>query len=247
MNEGEFKFLRQGAEDFPKKTIDNRLTEDNQVKSGREPWGIYDSGLLTGLCSFDWRFKELLPKEYKDIREYIESEMKEKSGSAIGLEIGGPGSKLFSEFSPGFLKESFGTTLTDYRTEKEKEKDIENNHTVFSGDIFTNEGFRDLKKKLGGKKVNVLFERMQGALPVYPQIGYMAGIFDRLYSLLDDEGVMFVQMPIFLRDRVKEDYADAFLEKLKPIPGIEITLNYDSHILLLRKNKNAPASLKEYF
>ena len=94
------------------------------IKEKKSNWDIDNSGLFTSDyegCSYNEVFGGLYPEQFANIKDYIENQLKEKKGQATGLEIGGKGSKLFSDFGEFFTK-SFGVTLIDNRNEKSSDR-----------------------------------------------------------------------------------------------------------------------------
>ncbi|NTV44515.1 MAG: hypothetical protein HGA67_02340 [Candidatus Yonathbacteria bacterium] len=227
-------------------------TEQNLEKEKEEDWPIQDSGLLSGEeHSYNSTFENLYPPEFSDLRDYIETKLSDRRGNAIGIDIGGIGSKLFTEFSFNFFKKSAGITLVDKRNPQEINRDSEIRHKVLEADIFSNQGRNKLKHWLGEDNIDVIFEKMHGALLNYPDDPtFLITIFNRWYKLLGDKGLMFIQTPSLREDTL--ELARKFLDEIKNGKIGGITVNYEvkapnkfgSRIhLVLEKNINAPESL----
>src|ERR1035437_8299642 len=115
-----------------------KLKKENEINTylGKSGWPINESSLFQGI-SFNNIFFDLCPQKYKDIKEYIETELREKEGHAIGLEIGGTGSNLFSGFTSNFFQKTIGASIEDKRTTDRKERGGETNHSVVLGGAFS--------------------------------------------------------------------------------------------------------------
>ena len=120
--------------------------EREDFKSSEGTWDYSDSSLFVIGSSFS----KTLPKKYienlsnnmpnsieeygKAFQLYIEDVLAHKKDKTA-IEFGGPGSQLFSDFSPGFFKKTVGVCLADVRNSIGKEKDVKNNHVIVEGDI----------------------------------------------------------------------------------------------------------------
>ena len=116
-------------------------------------------------ASFVNSFKDLLPKGETSLRNYIETVLKEKKGSAIGIEFGGVGSRLFRGFTPDFFARSIAISLIDHRgwehqLARLKERDGKIHHEVLEGNIFDFATYESLNRWLGDEKVDLIIERM---------------------------------------------------------------------------------------
>ncbi len=166
---------------------------------------------LTGM-PFSLSFKDLLPHLETSLRNYIENILEEKKGKAVGVEFGGIGSRFFAGFSEGFFEKSFGVTLVDHRKSSHNfsilvEEDKQNHHEVIEGDIFDFKTYETLEKSLGHHKVDLIVERMGRGLEFVPIEPYtVAKVLNTWYELLDEGGMMFVQVP-FEFSRLLEAWA----------------------------------------
>ena len=223
MEKGSFHFLRKSVEAVSSKSTKDGNHEAEQLqkmkrkfswlrwfqkeKKQRPSWGTYNSELLGEYDSFNNAFLEVIPKEYSNIKQYIETEFADIKGQVVGMEMGGPGSKLFSGFDPDLFEASYGFTLVDFRNKDEKKDDSLRHHEIVEGDALSSAGRRRIEDTLQGKKVNIFFERMAAGLPFSLEIEYLAASLYRNYKLLDDEALFFAE---FVIPKSKESfwYAD---------------------------------------
>lgn len=195
-----------------KKELKN-LTQENLEVESQKKWDVYDSGLVSGENPLEFDFLKLYPRGYKNIKDYLEKEYKKEKGKILGIELGGPGRRLFSDFSPGFVKESFGVTLIDKRNDAEKEEDQKKNHHVLVLDIFNEESYKKIKSFSKEKGFDLLFERMEGGWLGFPEDKELFEYFVFLwYELLANSGTMFIQSPYVLDKKNIEDWENWLLE-----------------------------------
>lgn len=190
-------------------------------------WVVYDSPLLEGRdISYGDFFNGILPEKFADIKEYLESLYKKRKGAVVGVEMGGPGSKLFSGFSPGFLRKSFGVTLFDRRSEEQRKIDAKHGHEVIAVDMFSTKGHRAINKKLEGAKVDFIVEKMHAGFTGFPEDPkYLLAVLNRWYRLLNEGGVMMVESPTF-DDESKLKEVVAWLGKTAAQQNKKIDLSY---------------------
>ncbi len=219
------------------------------------PWGYFDSPLQepypTGQ-SYENTFQRLIPPEHHgDIRSYIESELKDKRGEAIGIDIGGLGSSVFHGFSSGFFRRTAGISLHDIRAKYgiEIEEDTIRGHTVIEGDITKRETKVGIVAWLGGKKVDLLFERMVKGLTAFPRKDrWTATAISQMYSLLSDDAIMFAELVFFAQEDPKYYLIDP--QKMKEwvkdlndrFEGF-LQAKWDGGSLMIRKRSGAPDDL----
>jgi len=188
----------------------------------------------------------------KGIRHYIEKILKAKAGKAIGIEFGGVGENLFSGFTSGFFVQSVGVTLIDHRDhEKTNEpfgKDSEINHKVLEGNIFDSSTYKSLNKILENKKVDLIMERMGRGLEFVPIEPYsVSRILEVWYELLNEGGVMFIQVPVEFNYLLKA-WIKKIEEEFKDVIKIEYKIGYNDcnnscSAFCLRKLAGAPNKL----
>jgi hypothetical protein len=127
-------------------------------------------------------------------RKYIERTLAGQGARLSAVEFGGEGSNLFSDFSRGFFKKTIGVSLEDRRPDAICKEDEIKNHEVLVGDIFSGDTYRMIYDRLEGKKTNLIISRMYGALNIITDNPIVLGqLMRRWYSLLDENGLMFVQ------------------------------------------------------
>jgi hypothetical protein len=141
------------------------------------------------------------------LKKYIIDTLKEGDNLAA-IEFGGPGSKLFASFPDKFFEKTIGVCLKDVRFPDEKEKDNERGHEVIPGDILElmdkGDGvYKKVEESLNGRKVSLIMCRICGPLD---RLQKHPAILDRLirkwYSLLDQNGIIFVQITFSIKDAV---------------------------------------------
>ncbi|MGB9609100.1 MAG: hypothetical protein ACPL3E_01855 [Minisyncoccia bacterium] len=178
-----------------------QITKENIEVESKKNWDIYDSGLVSGENPLEFDFLKLYPRGFKNLKDYLEKEYKKKKGKIIGIELGGPARRLFSDFSPGFIQKSFGVTLFDKRTEKEKKEDESRNHYVLTFDIFDEDFYEEIKKYIGDRGFDLMFERMEGGWVGFPEEREVFEFFIfRWYELLASNGMAFIQSPYVLNE-----------------------------------------------
>ena len=216
----------------------------------RKPWTEYDEGL----DKFELSFLEIVPFGFND---YLNKRFKEKMGSLVGIELGGPGSKFFGQLE-GF-KKSLGVTVRDLRetlqTPEQKASDIARNHTVMEGDVFQKESVGVAKEWLEGEKADFIVERIKGGWDLNPlNFPLFAKSLSRWYELLGDRGAMILQNPFAgTHNREREDFRyfqtqyhmwlKMFKEKYRGNLNI-VSGNYDT--LKIEKEGNAPSKLEVF-
>ncbi|MFA6177886.1 MAG: hypothetical protein WC694_03290 [Candidatus Paceibacterota bacterium] len=187
------------------------------------------------------------------LQRYIEKTLEVRKGKAIGVEFGGTGSKLFSDFSPGFFAKSVAISLADHRSEhnlKEKiERDKRINHQLLIGDIFSPDTYKSLDKILDGEKVDLIIERMIKGLEFVPPDPYIVSkILNIWYNLLREGGVMFIQTPPIFNNlletwvkKIRKEFEGKIEIKYKLGADYNCTIN--SSAFRLNKLKGAPNKL----
>ncbi len=157
-----------------------------------KPYFMYDDSLE----DVEHTFNELAPWGFE---HYLKVRFPEKYGNLVGLELGGPGSKLFKGLQHCFVK-SVGVTVLDLRekyqsvTEKETDKLLQ--HEVISADIFSKDALDKVDKWLNGEKADFIVERMQaGWHQQSKNMAFFAKYFAGWYERLGQRGSIFVQTP----------------------------------------------------
>lgn len=213
---------------------------------GPSKWQNYDSPLLEqesrGPISFDEYFRSVLPSGVS-IREYIQRELQDRGGRAIGIEFGGPGTALFSGFSRGFFSRSLGITLEDLRSEADTKYDKVNHHTVQAGDLEEPKTQEEVRTWLNGEKADLIIERMMGPLFHVPKDPYyMAKYLSEWYKMLSENGVMFIEVPLFM-----DSLLAPWIGRIAEEEGIEVSSKMGGHAynsrFRLKKLPGAPAEI----
>lgn len=163
---------------------------------GENPYPIYDSPL----SFFNEDMKSVLPEDCTNITTYLEKKYPEKKGELIGIELGGPGCRLFKDLEPLFKKTAGFTLHNDPSLEPGK------NHDVVEADVFYKrtlnkteeeiDGYQAVDKwtKLNGK-ADFLIERMVGGISSINIDSFLL-IVKRWYKLLSENGTAFIQFPV---------------------------------------------------
>lgn len=215
-------------------------------------WTIYDSSLANFGGTFDISLPKNLERSFfilEVFEEYIERILlDEKKRDLTAVEFGGPGSKLFSGFTPGFFKKTVGVCLKDIRSESKKENDKKINHSIIIGDILEVENtylLEKVRKRLGVKKTDLIISRMAGALDFINKNGAILDrIIRNLFDLLNENGLMFVQFSYLSSlegtntQTLIEKWANAITERF---PQIDIQV--EKGVLRLHKKAGAPEHL----
>ena len=241
-------------------TFKNRaiLAKEGGIVGMKKKYSWLNSSLDGGSSSFFYSFEDILPKGTISLRDYIQSTLEEKRGKAVGVEFGGIGVKVFSEFPPGFFKKSIGMTLLDHRTESEKQLDLYKvnhgfPHQVLERNMLESSSYRELEKILAGDKVDFIVERLELGLSAIPQeLVTVSSILERWYNLLNEGGVMMVQVPGMFNpllkkwaEMIEKDYKDVLEFKCSPRVGYASSgdISPNDSVFRLRKLKGAPEKL----
>lgn len=160
------------------------------------------------LGSFEQTFSKVLPSGENNFRGYIEKNIisLNRKGEALGLELGGQGSKVFGGFSEGLFKKSVGIALVDHRHILDKRDDTRRHHTVITENILSPNLDTVISEWSEGEGVDVIFERMMGGLEINPvQDPFIASqAFQKWYSWAREGSMMFLQVPVVLNPLMPE-------------------------------------------
>ena len=243
---GEIKKALKNNERMSKTTRSN-----DELGLKEDTWDIYDSTLENFLLTF----KNVLPEEYKskkiisekDFEGYLKKTLRETMEHDLtAIEFGGPGSNLFSGFSPRFFRQTIGICLKDIRNENMKEEDKNINHSIIEGDIINAQSRKllidEIKHKFGAQKTDLIISRMAGALDSLDKNG---AILDRLirdwYDLLNENGLMLIQIKYFYEQNIfvlVKKWAEAIINKFP-----EIDISVSDYAIRLHKRKGSPDEL----
>jgi len=235
------------------RSIDNFKNDGKDLINKSRHYTWLDSHLDNSTLgkSFLESFYPLLEGKFEySLRRYIENSLSKSKGEAIGVEFGGVGVQLFSDFRSGFFKKSFGVTLVDHRKNDTKLKDEKKlpSHTIVKGNIFSSKPYEKLKK-LGVDKVDFIIERMGRGLEFVPTEPYkMSEVLNVWYKMLKEDGLMIVQTPPVFNNILKEwgekiekDYKDQLIFKYNLGYGIASHVEHSS--FRLQKLKGSPEEL----
>lgn len=228
----------------------------------RNKWIVYDSPLLssqaadndiTRFSDFDSAFYDVLPPEYSkndmNIQDYIETELGDKKGQAIGVEFGGPGRKLFSGFTPGFFSDTAGIILNDLVPPSDSNSDSNKHHQVIEGNMFSRSTLKKIENWLNGRQIDVIFERIEGGRENTPDIIYIDRLFKWWYEHLSEGGVIFAQLPYdYATFGAKQDNLNKWVnminDQYQQVLNVDLDRNYfDQYKIRLNKYKGAPKDL----
>jgi hypothetical protein len=102
---------------------------------------------------------------------------------------------LFSVIPEG-NKKGISLSLCDLRSGRQKQKDKELGITQVTGDVTDSKTWSDLEKELNGRKANLIMERAVEGLDKLPvHAVFYASVLQKMWNMLDDEGVMLLQIP----------------------------------------------------
>jgi len=250
MNKEEFREIKETLDKIGERT------EKNESIEKAHDWPIQDSGLVSTteeqIYPYNYIFRELYPSNFPDIRGFLEKRFESKKGKLIGVEFGGVGKQLFSDFSPGMFERTAGVTLVD----RNKNNTLEKNdavHSILEADLFSSEGRHTVESWLRGKKADMIFEKMHGAFEDFPSnINFLFATFDGWYAMLNDGGIMFIETPPLNSQKISS--VSRFFDFVNST-GCGLKVNYRHNELvspaslrriyfMLEKNEGAPESLK---
>lgn len=234
-----------------------KITTDSSRELEKED-GLFYNVFDSSLKNFNHDMSSTLPKDCKDISQYLDTRYPAKKGRMVGIELGGPGCNLFKDLRPLFSK-TVGFTLHADQNLKSPQ-----NHEVIEADVFSRrkidseeiDGYQRVEKwvKENGK-ADLLIERMVGGITTI-DIDHFILIAKRWYKLLSEDGTAFIQFPVLSGDinntiktlntlqRTIGKHRDKFDISYK-----EDIFNPDQvyFLLRLRKLPDAPDSLDELF
>jgi hypothetical protein len=199
------------------------------------------------IAPFEFSFQDVLPARETRLKRYIESSLSDVRGQAIGVELGGPGSKVFSQFTPGFFARTAGISLHDYRDRIDpriRKRDDARNHTVIPGNMLDKETQEAAVNWLQGSGIHVLFHRMLGGNSTIPEeplfLGEQANFW---YRLLATNGMMLSQVPYGFRSYMAE-WAEYINNTYRRVLEVSEGGNDRSgYVMRLRKLEGAPENL----
>ncbi|MEK7551019.1 MAG: hypothetical protein AAB532_00245 [Patescibacteria group bacterium] len=226
------------------------------TREEKHGWEVQDSPLLPRRLdrfilgeeySYHATFRSVLP-EGTNLKTDIVGVLGDRKGEAIGIDLGGLGSRLFADFPKGFFAKTQGVVLFDSRSMLQCTDDTVSNHGVIVGDITTDKTRESVDRWLGGKKVDLIIERMMGGLDEIPHdLHFLQKQFSVLYDMLSEGGIMFIQVPKFAT-KLASLWVDAAREEslgtIDVKQGIYHSNQYGSTVALrIRKLPGAPREL----
>lgn len=223
---------------------------------GQHGWEVQDSSLLPGRLdrlvlgeeySYHTTFRSVLPKG-TNLKTDIVGVLGDKRGEAIGIDIGGLGSKLFGDFPKGFFAKTRGVALFDSRNLLQRMDDANSNHGVIVGDITRDKTREVVDRSLGGQKVDLIIERLMGGLNEVPHdLHFLQQQFTVLYDMLSEGGLMYIQVPKFatkLASLWVKAAREEFAEAIRITQGVYHSKEYGSTVVLrIHKLSGAPTQL----
>ncbi len=216
-----------------------RIASQAEQEKERLMWGISNSDLV----DYDDEFLELFEDAEGNIVNYLEKEL---PADAIGIELGGIGSKLFADLRrslPGRFLKTAGVTLVDNRAlyhEDLADDDAKNNHFVIEGDILDNATVKKVKEWTGNSKVQFVIERMIAGLSDLPQDQeFLFRKLNEWYMLVGDDGIMLIELPnkVYRNFKLWSEMINA------EYPTLYVRFGQGARGFLLKKGKGAPARL----
>lgn len=218
------------------------------------PWGSYDSHLLPSHeafipTSYQECFVQALPENQQWLQSYIQDLKAAKVArtgdphvSFQGLDLFGQGTNLFGEFAPGTFTQTVANSLTDQRQPEHILRDRSINNTFVPGNYFDPATRQHITEALHHKKVDVIFlKAIAGRYSLPPNPFLLARELQTVWSMLEDEGVMFVQIPNEVHNLVQP-----WLNKITETGTIEGQLGENmasGYFLRLNRHAGAPEQL----
>jgi len=225
------------------KTIRREEAQYNQNRA--RYWRVEDSPLTGQENSFEDWFREVLPVDIP-LQDYIEQTL-EPVSPRLGLELGGTGSRLFSDFTPGFFESSRGINLTDTRFNspdwpEKLERDGESHHSVIEGNILDPDTIQKVDQWLDGRKAAFIIERLFAGKETLPHDPFvLAQNAAAWYERLAEGGLFFAQLPFTLNAYIRQ-WAD-LVQETAPQLDVQIGNHYEYGLIRIHKRIGSPAQL----
>jgi hypothetical protein len=211
------------------------FNEWSRVDSGKKPWPVYDETIE----SYTGTFASVLETgDFLTEIEAIKNARELGNSRFTGLEVMGPGSRLFGDFPPGLFTQTGGLTVIDHRNDAQKQKDTHRNHQVIPLDVNDSGLGTVLDTAFAGNPLDIIIFRPHGGL--YDVVNNAYALFEQVqtyYSKLATEGTLFAQVPLQFRP-----FRNQWLRHMQGYPGLAIKWPKES-ILRLDKGIGAPQSL----
>lgn len=228
--------------------VNIEVTKENKLKEKK--WPLKNSSL----ANIGSSFSKVIPEEYvgtinqqvysnidklgEGFKKYIEETLsKSENKERTAIEFGGPGSRLFSDFTKKFFKKTVGICLKDTRQFYNKMIDNRVGHSVITGDITdtTNkELYTTINKQLNTEKVDLIISRMMKPLDYMKKNpALLDKIIRKWYSLLNKNGMLFVQFEFFLEHNPKME--NKHRAEVDPQEERDIEINVKEWVKLIEK------------
>lgn len=232
--------------------IDYTIVDSRLIGYAGGKYGDNISYSFRGLLDPDIRELSTAGEDTR-LKQQIERELTRKS-DRVALEIGGTGSRLFADFTPGFFDNTYSACIVDTRNPETIKEDTERRHHVISNaNAFTGEGIDAIKKMLPNGQVDLIIERMGGPLTENPMFSnYPQNVFSLIriaskwYDFLAEGGVMYVQIPRMLDNAIRKSHYPEWIKKNFG-DSLSVTIpDTDEpgfHVLRLTKKQGAPKTL----
>jgi hypothetical protein len=217
------------------------IQEANKRTADGDPWSAYDSGFENVLGDFS----SVLPllengRRIHPISYFKELKKRQRdsfgSDEFNGIEIMGPGSRLFGDIPSGLFDATAGVTLLDKRPDSQKRKDLARNHVVIEQDV--NEP--DLSERIADWReayhVVIIRPYAGESILIKHPIAQFA-IMNDIYEHSAPGSVILTQCPELLRRYVFQWQEAAQGEDL------EIDVNKQGEFVRIQKGLDAPQSL----
>lgn len=176
-------------QDLPGLQEENILEGRKEARGEVGHWGVYDSDL----DNFEISFGRLLPRGEK-LKSFIETYLAGKRGRALGLELGGTGSRLFESFDQNFFAESRGVALGDSRTKQRKELDAKVHHGVIPGDLTSKYIKIEVDEWRDGRMLDLLIKRVVGgSIHIPHDPGFLLHETRDWYRRMGEHSLMFLE------------------------------------------------------
>ncbi|HXS15211.1 MAG TPA: hypothetical protein VN711_03720 [Candidatus Saccharimonadales bacterium] len=206
--------------------IKNKSKKRSKKEKNGEIWTqYYDSGLHQFNDGISLT-PDLFPGG--SLEAYLKSRFQDTP--VIGIELGGPGIRLFQDISNivGNLKRSVGITLADPKTPRPS------SHSIIEGDLNHEEVYGKIANALGGEKANLLIARPAGGIDfILNNPFFLTKQLVYLYeNVLQEKSTILLQCPekwsLFMRRWVA--YANS--------QGLHV--RYNDYALLIERDGHSP-------
>ncbi len=223
-----------------------RMITTKRDRSNR--YGIVDARLNRSVTGFERTFRRVCKGER--MKNYIETVLEKMRGEAIGIEFGGLAINLFNDFDKGLFKQTIGISLSDYRTgdgqlKNGGQKMVHTDgrqHNIIIGNLLDDSIYKKINKIIKGKKADLIIERMIAGLNNIPNnFLVVMTILQRWYNMLNEGGLLLVQVPDFAVSVVEEWLKILQGEKYRRV--LDVDFDEFRGALRIHKLKGAPERL----